>query len=125
MALDEKLNASVRAALAAHGRAVHEVKMFGGIGFMLNGNMIAAASDRGLLVRVGAEQHAKALTRRGASPMLMRGREMPGYVRVASEGLDARAVATWLRMAYDHVARLPAKPKSEPGRKKSARRSSP
>lgn len=47
----DDISAAVRAALA-DTRAIHEVKMFGGIGFMLNGNMVAAASRRGLLLRV-------------------------------------------------------------------------
>jgi TfoX/Sxy family transcriptional regulator of competence genes len=62
---------------------VSEVKMFGGIGFMLNGNMVVAASDRGLLVRVGKDGAAEACARPGAAPMIMNGREMAGYVRVA------------------------------------------
>ena len=62
-ALAEKL----RAALPARG--LSEQKMFGGIGFMLNGNMIAGASKRGLLLRVGKERYSEALARSGARPM--------------------------------------------------------
>jgi TfoX/Sxy family transcriptional regulator of competence genes len=106
MAIDEKLNGQVRAALAAV-EGVSEVKMFGGIGFMLNGNMVAAASDRGLLVRVGEEGHAEAVAR-GAQPMVMNGRTMKGYVRVL-EKLDARTVKSWLRKASAFVETLPPK----------------
>ena len=52
MALDQDLAASVRTALVG-ASAIREVKMFEGIGFMLNGNLVAAVSKRGLLVRVG------------------------------------------------------------------------
>ena len=52
MAIDERVAGQVRAALA-DAASVREVKMFGGLGFMLNGHMVAASSDRGLLVRVG------------------------------------------------------------------------
>src|SRR5262245_45782694 len=57
MAFDQDLAASVRTALVGAG-AIREVKMFGGIGFMLNGNLVAAVSKRGLLVRVGCARAA-------------------------------------------------------------------
>jgi TfoX/Sxy family transcriptional regulator of competence genes len=75
MAIDEKLAINVRAALV-DASEVREIKMFGGLGFMLNGNMVAAASDRGLLVRVGEQHQATALARPGAEPMVMNGRTM-------------------------------------------------
>src|SRR5262249_7097526 len=73
MAFDQDLAASVRTALAGAG-AIREVKMFGGIGFMLNRKMVAAASARGLLVRVGKDRQDDALAQEGAGPMVMRGR---------------------------------------------------
>lgn len=79
MAFDQDLAASVRTALAGAG-AIREVKMFGGIGFMLNGNMVAAVSKRGLLVRVGKDRRGDALAQQGARPMVMRGRTMEGYI---------------------------------------------
>jgi len=106
MAIDEKLAARVRAALADTG-AVREVKMFGGLGFMLNGNMIAACSERGLLVRVGKPGEPEALAR-GAQPMVMNGRKMSGFVRVSGTP-DGRAVKSWLRLARAFVETLPAK----------------
>jgi TfoX/Sxy family transcriptional regulator of competence genes len=77
MTSDDDLATKVRTALAGMA-TVREIKMFGGIGFMLNGNMIAAASKRGLLVRVGKERQADALSRPGARQMEMRGRAMEG-----------------------------------------------
>jgi len=108
MAPDE-IAASVRVALA-NAKSVHEVKMFGGIGFMLNGNMVAALSPRGLLFRVGKEGYEDALARPAARPMEMRGRPMPGYVRVDPAGLADAALRDWLRLAADFVKTLPAKP---------------
>lgn len=108
MALDEALTAHVRAALAG-AHEVTEVKMFGGIGFMLNGNMVAAASDRGLLVRVGKDREADALARPGSSIMVMNGRAMNGYVRVLASGLDVDTVASWVDLARAHVESLPPK----------------
>ena len=109
----DDLAASVRAALSDAG-AFHEVKMFGGIGFMLNGNMIAAVSRRGLLVRVGKDRQGDALARPGARPMEMRGRAMEGYVYVDPDTLSDDAVRPWLQLALDFVRTLPPK---ESGRK--------
>src|SRR5258708_14620555 len=106
--LTEHLNASVRAALAGTG-TVHEVKMFGGIGFMLNGNLLAAASKRGLLVRVGELRQANALARVGARPMSMRGRTMEGFIYVDPPALTGRAVQAWLRLSLEFVRTLPPK----------------
>lgn len=118
MPIDEKLATHVRAALV-DASPVREVKMFGGLGFMLNGNMIAATSDRGLLVRVGEQGAAEALARPGAAPMIMNGRTMKGYVRVKG-ALDARSVKSWLRLARAFVDTLPAKKTAaKPKRKRS------
>jgi TfoX/Sxy family transcriptional regulator of competence genes len=103
-----KLIDIVRDALRGSG-TVREVKMFGGTGFMLNGNLIAGASKRGLLLRVGEELHQKALKRVGARPMIMRGRTMTGYIYVDPPGLNARAVAAWIAFALPHVLSLPRK----------------
>ena len=105
MTADAKLLEQVRAAL--DGAAVREIKMFGGIGFMLNGNMVAAASSRGLLVRVGEDAAEEALTRPGAAPMVMRGKQLKAYTRVTPEHLDARAVKAWMRLARKHLETLP------------------
>jgi TfoX/Sxy family transcriptional regulator of competence genes len=108
MAFDQDLAARVRAALAGAG-AVREVKMFGGIGFMLNGNLIAGASRRGLLVRVGKEREGDALTQRGARPMVMRGRTMQDYIYIDPPVLDDQAVQKWIKIAIGFVQSLPAK----------------
>ena len=108
MTTGDDLAANVRAALAGI-ETVHEVKMFGGIGFMLNGNMMAAASRRGLLVRVGQERHHEALLRPGARPMEMRGRVMKGYVYVDPSTLTDSALKDWLRLALAFVQTLPRK----------------
>ena len=105
---EQDLVLSVRASLAGT-RAVKEIKMFGGIGFMLNGNLLVGASSRGLLARVGKDAEHEALTRPGASPMIMRGRCMAGYVRVDAAGLDERAVAAWVHLARHFVQTLPKK----------------
>ena len=106
----DEIAASVRVALA--DTRVHEVKMFGGIGFMLNGNMLVAVSKRGLLARVGKDAEAEALLRPGARAMEMRGRVMRGYIFVEPEVLTDAHIADWLRLARSFVATLPRKDKS-------------
>ena len=104
----QELAASVRAALVGTG-AIREVRMFGGIGFMLNGNLVAAASRRGLLLRVGKDRQAKALAQSGARPMVMRGRTMEGYVYVDPPALNKLAIQDRLRLAVAYVQTLPRK----------------
>ena len=79
MSAESDLASRVRAALQGV-EALREVKMFGGVGFLVNGNLVAAASKRGLLLRVGRERQDEALAQPGTRPMEMRGRRMEGYV---------------------------------------------
>jgi TfoX/Sxy family transcriptional regulator of competence genes len=118
---EQDLLASVRGSLAT--AAVREIKMFGGIGFMLNGNLLVAVSSRGLLARVGKEAEREALTRAGASPMIMRGRSMAGYIRVDASALDEQAIVTWVHLARAFVKTLPKK-KPKPMASTGAGRSS-
>jgi TfoX/Sxy family transcriptional regulator of competence genes len=108
MTANEDLAARVRPALA-HAGTIHEVKMFGGIGFMLDGNLVAAASKRGLLLRVGKDRQADALALPGARAMVMRGRTMEGYVYVDPPALHDQAMQKWLGLAVAFVRTLPAK----------------
>src|SRR5258708_3479329 len=122
MVIDRDLAASVRTALAGTD-AIREVKMFGGIGFMLNGNLLAAASARGLLVRVGNDRQRHALTRPGARPMEMKGRTMQGYIYVDPPALNGRALQEWLQLAVAFVRTLPPKqPGPKPERAKGKRK---
>ena len=108
-AMNDRLVVQVRAVLADAAPIMREVKMFGGVGFMFQGNLIAAASTRGLLVRVGPPGEAEALARPGARLMIMRGRPMTGYVRVEPAALDARGVKGWMKLARAFVETLPPK----------------
>jgi TfoX/Sxy family transcriptional regulator of competence genes len=114
---DQGLAANVRAALAGTGD-IREVKMFGGIGFMLNGNLVAAASRRGLLLRVGKDRQAEALAQSGAQPMVMRGRTMEGYIYVDPPALSKQAMQNWLRLAVAYVQTLPPKAKGKTKQRK-------
>jgi TfoX/Sxy family transcriptional regulator of competence genes len=109
MTLSEDLLPSVRSALAGAGN-VREVKMFGGTGFMLNGNMVAAVSKRGLLLRVGKDRQSQALAEPSVRPMVMRGRTMQDYVYVDPAALNGEMVRKWVPLAVAFVQSLPSKP---------------
>jgi TfoX/Sxy family transcriptional regulator of competence genes len=106
--LDENLAERIRVVLAGTG-SVREVRMFGGLCFMLNGNMVAGASKRGLLVRVGKDQHTRALARPDAKRMEMSGRPMEGYVFIDPPPRDEQTLREWLDLAVAFVNTLPAK----------------
>src|SRR3954466_3824122 len=96
-------------AIVAGGGTIREVRMFGGIGFMLNGNLVAAVSKRGLLARVGKDRQGEALDRPEARLMEMRGRTMEGYIRVDPQDLSEGTVPALLRLALAFVKTLPRK----------------
>ena len=111
----------LRGAIPARGRT--EKRMFGGVGFMLDGNMIAGTFRNALLVRVGKERNAEALRKPGARPMEMRGKPLDGYVMVDRAVLDDKALAGWIALARAYVQTLPskaAKP-ARPKQRKGAR----
>ena len=110
MAYDERLAERVRELLAAES-GVSEKRMFGGLAFLLDGNMaVAASSQGGLLVRVGPDAFDDALARKGASPMEMRGRPMMGWVRVAPDALTRKPqLESWVRRGLGFARTLPSK----------------
>jgi TfoX/Sxy family transcriptional regulator of competence genes len=118
---EQELATNVRAALTRTG-TIREVRMFGGIGFMLNGNLVAAASRRGLLLRVGKDRLDEALAQTGARPMVMRGRTMEGYVYVDPPALNKQSVENWFRLATAYVQTLPQKAAGKPKQRKGERK---
>lgn len=98
-------------ALLDHHPGITEKRMFGGHGFMLNGNMIAGAKNSGnLLMRVGPALHQQALLRPGASAMHHGGRDMVGFVEVSPDAVEVEeALADWLNFAEAFVKTLPPK----------------
>src|SRR5215471_14446601 len=108
---DPELAVAVRSALS-RVRGVQEIRMFGGIGFMLNGNLLVGASKRGLLLRVGKDAQSRALAMPGTRPMEMRGRAMEGYVYV-DPPVAPGAVREWVEMARAFVRTLPPKVKRQ------------
>jgi TfoX/Sxy family transcriptional regulator of competence genes len=109
MAYDENLAERIRGQLAAWDD-VTEKKMFGGLAFLIGGNMAVAASGQGgLMVRcdsAATEDHIVD----GAEPMIMRGRPMNGWLRVSDQGIaDDVALAHWVQVGTKAAASLPAK----------------
>jgi hypothetical protein len=104
MALAQRL----REAMGAK-RAVAEKKMMGGVCFLLRGHMLCGTAKPGFLFRVGAEQQARALGRRGASAMRFANRTSRGFVWVDPDQCDARALRSWIALAERYVRSLPPK----------------
>jgi hypothetical protein len=101
MAYDEDTAARVRRAISQkHDLA--EIRMFGGLCFMVNGNMCCGISGKALMVRVGAQPHTR--------PMTMRGKPMGAFILVDPDGYrTGAALAKWIKRGVDFVATLPPK----------------
>ena len=109
----DDLIARVRQALGS--RPIAEQKMFGGVCFMLGGNMLVGTSPRGLMVRTGKDAYEEALARPHAEAMRQGERVMPGYVVVGPEGIARDAdLASWLDLALAFVGTLPPKARIAP-----------
>jgi TfoX/Sxy family transcriptional regulator of competence genes len=110
MAYDEALAERIRELLAGEG-ALAEQKMFGGLAFLIGGNMAVAASGQdGILVRVEPEQSDALVAKTNARPMEMRGRQMQGWLRVDPEDLRTkRQLAKWVELGATYARSLPAK----------------
>ena len=111
MAYDEDLADRLRVALSDVD-GVTEKKMFGGLAFLIGGNMAVAASGQGgILVRVDPEQSGELVTSTAAEPMEMRGRQMQGWLRVDSDTVGSEAaLAKWVDLGVAYAGSLPAKP---------------
>ncbi len=111
VAYDEELAGRIRELLAGE-RDVTEKKMFGGLAFLVGGNMAVAASGHGgVLVRVDPAHSETLVSTTNARPMEMRGREMQGWLRVDSSDVGTkRALAKWVERGVTYARSLPAKP---------------
>lgn len=110
MAYDENLANRLRDLLADED-AVTEKKMFGGLAFLLHGNMsVSASRSGGLLVRVDPAETDACLARPHTSLMEMGGRSMRGWLIIEPEGLKTKSqLAAWVRRSITFVRKLPAK----------------
>ena len=110
MAYDEALAERLRELLA--GEPIVEKKMFGGLAFLLNGNMsVAASGEGGLLVRVDPAENDALLAEPGAAPMEMGGRGvMKGWLRVRADVLsDEETLGAWVSRGVTYARSLPPK----------------
>lgn len=110
MAYDEELAARIRELLADEA-GVTEVKMFGGLGFLIGGNMaIAASGQGGILVRVDPAESDELVATTTATEMEMRGRKMRGWLRVADPDVATKdALAAWVARGAAYARSLPPK----------------
>ena len=109
MAYDEKLAARVRELLRGR-RSVAEKEQFGGIGFMIGGNMAVGVIGKDLLVRVGPEEHEAAMQNKHARAFSLTGRPARGWVLVAPAGVASKsALNGWVEQGTEFAKTLPPK----------------
>jgi TfoX/Sxy family transcriptional regulator of competence genes len=110
MAYDEELAGRIRE-LVADEPGLTEQRMFGGLAFLIGGNMAVAASGQGgAMVRVDPEQSDALVASTPAETMEMRGRSMRGWLRIGSQHLDTRDdLARWVERGVTYARSLPPK----------------
>lgn len=109
MAYDEILAERVRSHLAGMPLLV-EKKMFGGIGFLLQGNMACGVHGENLIVRVDPQEYETLLARPHVRPFDMTGKPMRGWIFVLPEGVESQAeLAEWIKMGLEYAGSLPGK----------------
>ena len=110
MAYDEELGERLRAAVQGEV-GLSEKKMFGGLAFLINGNMAVSASSKGgLLLRVDPSDTETLVAQPHAEPFEMRGRDMTGWLRIAPEGLHSdEDLERWVAIGTRFARSLPPK----------------
>ena len=109
MAFDENLAQRIRQRLARRNN-VEEKKMFGGVGFLLNGNMLVGVWKDSLIVRLGPDSYEEALKAPHVKKFDITGKPMKGWVLVEPKGVEGDdQLAGWIERATKFVGRLPGK----------------
>ena len=109
MAYSEALAQRIRDEIGDHPALV-EMKMFGGIAFMVQGNMSVGVAGDDLMVRVGKENDEAALAGPHVRPFDLSGRPMAGWVLVGADGVAAEAdLSRWIDAGVTHAESLPPK----------------
>jgi TfoX/Sxy family transcriptional regulator of competence genes len=108
MAVDAELAEKIRDLLTG-SRDVTEQKMFGGLAFLIGGNLALACSHRGLLVRVGPNEAADVIARSNGELAVMGSRTMKGWVRVPPGDELVEQLADWVELGAGYARSLPAK----------------
>ena len=114
MAYDEDLADRIRELLSG-AKAVTESKMFGGLAFLVGGNMaIAASGQGGILVRVDPDESDELVSTTRAEPAVMRGRPMVGWLRVDAVDVRTRVqLKKWVTIGERYARSLPVKTKNK------------
>jgi TfoX/Sxy family transcriptional regulator of competence genes len=109
MAFDEQLAERIRATIGDEP-GLTEKRMFGGLAFLIGGNMsVAASSKGGLLLRVEPAQTMTLAKKPGARPFEMRGKPMEGWLRVDADAVRTqKALGTWVALGVAYARSLPA-----------------
>jgi TfoX/Sxy family transcriptional regulator of competence genes len=109
MAYSESLSRRLRQLLAQHNN-IEEKKMFGGVGFLLNGNMLVGVWKESMIVRLGPDEGDKALKERHVKEFDITGRAMKGWILIAPTGLkEDDQLDAWIQRAVNFVGTLPGK----------------
>jgi len=109
MAYDPQLADEVRTHIGSNP-GLSEREMFGGIAFMINGNMAVGVSGDELMVRVGKDAHDEAVARPGARTFDMGARPMKGWLSVGAEGIATEeALRSWVDQGVAYAESLPPK----------------
>ncbi|QVL30765.1 TfoX/Sxy family protein [Telmatocola sphagniphila] len=109
MAYDESLAIRIREVLT-HTSGIVEKKMFGGVGFLLQGNMLVGVLKDSLIVRLGPDQYENALLESHVREFDITGRAMKGWVMVGPEGVEEDdQLQQWIDQALNFVRTLPKK----------------
>jgi TfoX/Sxy family transcriptional regulator of competence genes len=108
MAYNLKLAERIRSEL--NGIPVVEKKMFGGVGFLLNGNLACGVNKDDLIVRVDPEKHSTLLQKQHVRPFDMTGRPMKGWLVVEADGVKTeKQLRIWVKEGVEFASTLPAK----------------
>ena len=108
MAYNLKLAERIRSEL--NGMPFVEKKMFGGTGFLLNGNMACGVNKDNLIVRVDPEKHSALLKKSHAKPFDLTGKPMKGWIVVEADGIKTdKQLSTWVKEGVEFALTLPPK----------------
>jgi hypothetical protein len=109
MAFDETLAGRIRHNLARH-KNVENKKMFGGIGFLLNGNLLVGVWKNSLVARVGSDEYEHAVLEPHVKEFDITGKPMKGWVLVEPQGVaEDEQLNGWIQRALKFVVKLPSK----------------
>ena len=107
MAYSESLALRIRQAISGR-RGIAEKKMFGGVGFLLAGNLLVGIWKNSLIARLGPEQAGQALREPHVAPFDITGRPMKGWVLIEPEGIETdEQLRGWIERSFEFVSALP------------------